>query len=315
MRSRLPVLTVAIPLALLGLAACAFDQTHVPALPDDVLHFSPGGGSDIVGPTGCDATCAREEPDGGDFGAADGALTGTWARRVVQRTERDTREDGNFKDSSWTVYELVTVLQEGAKLRETTEVCAITMPLIDGAQSSFPATLIDNLPILVEEGDFLTWKTDGEVVGATYANPTPLVRLYGLSPAATSKAWEPCGSYFDDADPAAECPLALWPEVVDMDCDCHPGVTLDMTVGSAPTEQVYMVQRDVMSREGTVESVDRIAGILVAFENDAANLGSSQAMLKANPPSRVVEGASSFVMVRLKGTSGCSDVATARFDL
>jgi hypothetical protein len=314
MRSSAAFRLLAVVVAVGGLRACAFDQTHVPALPDDVLHFTPGGEPDTVGPAGCDATCGRAEPTPDDFGTADGPLTGTWARRVVQRTERDTREDGNYKDSSWTTYERVTVLQQGTKLRETTEVCAITMPLIDGAQSGFPARLIENLPVLLEEGEFLAWKTEGDVVGATYENPTPLVRLFGLSPAAANKEWEPCGSYFDDANPGPECPLALWPEIVDTDCDCHLGITLDMTVGAAATEQVYMVQRDVMTRTGTVESADRIAGTLTTYDNNAANLGSTQAMLKANPPSRVVEGASTFVMVRLGDDAGCGDVQGAGFD-
>ena len=314
MRTCAVFLPWALPLALCGLAACAFDQTRVPALPDTVLHFQPGASADTVGPAGCDATCTRDEPDVADFGTADGALTGTWARRVVQRTERDTREDGNWKNSSWTTYERVSVLQQGTRLRERSEVCAIAMDVIDGAQTGFPQRLFDHLPVLVEDGDFLTPATGDDVVGATYQSPAPLARLYGLAPAAAAKAWEPCGSYFDDDDLAAGCPLALWPEIVDTDCDCHAGITLDMTVGTAPTEQVYMVQRDVMTRSGTVQSVDRIAGTLSAFEEHNANLGSSQAMLKSNPPSRVDEGASTFVMVRLADDADCGDVTGAAFD-
>jgi hypothetical protein len=314
MSSRVACLAWIVPLALGGLPACAFDQTQVPPLPDEVLHFSPGGpAADTTGPGGCEATCSREEPPGADFGPATGALTGTWGRRVIQRTERDTREDGNWKDSSWTTYERVTVLHEGRRLRETAEVCAITMDLIDGARTGFPEKLFERLPIMVEEGDFLaTAGTD--VAGVDYASPAPLVRLYGLAPGAADKEWERCGSYFDDADPGAECPLALWPEIVDTDCDCHPGITLDMTVGAAATEQVYMVQRDVMERSGTVEDADRIAGTLSTFRQDNANLGSSQAMLKSNPPSRVVEGASTFVMERLPDGADCRDVPGAAYD-
>jgi hypothetical protein len=138
------------------------------------------------------------------------------------------------------------------------------------------------------------------------------VRLFGLKPEAAAKTWEACKSYFDPAKLAEECPLALWPEIYDMDCDGNTGVTLDMTVGTSPTEQVYMIQRDVMTRTGTVASPDRIAGTLALEENNA-NLGSSKAMLKSNPPSRVLDG-STFVMVRLPAGSTCSAVQGAKFD-
>ena len=129
----------------------------------------------------------------------------------------------------------------------------------------------------------------------------------------TGKAWAGCISYFDPENLDEECPLATWPEIVDMDCDGNVGVTLDMTVGTAATEQVFMVQRDSMLRTGTVRSPSRIEGTLT-FEENNANLGSTKAMLKSNPPSRAKDGAG-FVMVRLKGTAGCGDVAGAAFDL
>ena len=48
----------------------------------------------------------------------------------------------------------------------------------------------------------------GTGAGAAYRNPVPLVRLYGLTTAAATKAWDACISYFDPNNLAAECPLA-----------------------------------------------------------------------------------------------------------
>jgi hypothetical protein len=303
--------SVVLAIVLLGLAGCAFDQTEVPPLPDDVLHFqkSGGGGNGGNGGGSGGGGCTRDEPDLPAFGTADGALTGTWARRLVMRTERDTRNSGDYKDSSWTVFELVTVSHAGARIREVVEVCGIAMDVIDGATTGFPDALIKSLPILYEDGTFLS---GGDGTGATYSNPQPLVRLFGLTPEAATKPWEKCDSYFDPNNLAAECPLALWPEIYDMDCDGNTGVTLDMTVGTAATEQVFMVQRDVMTRTGTVNSADRIAGT-IALEENNANLGSTKAMLKSNPPSRVVEG-SAFVMTRLPEGAACNAVMGAVFD-
>ena len=304
--------------AALALASCGFDETEVPALPDNVLHFGAasgggsGNGNGNNGGGGGGADCKRAVPTLADFGASDGALTGAWARRLVMKSERETRGEGApWYDSTWTVYELVTVSHQGAKVREVVEVCAITMPVIDGALTGFPTALIKNLPILAEEGEFFGSGQTG-APGSSYKNPTPLVRLYGLSPAAATKAWEPCKSYFDPNNLQAECPLALWPEIVDMDCDGNIGVTLDMTVGSAPTEQVYMVQRDEMTRKGAVKTADRIAGDLEFTEHNA-NIGSTKAMLKSNPPSRPAAGAT-FSMVRLPAGSACAAVQGAAFD-
>lgn len=299
----------------LVLPSCAFDQTEVPPLPDEVLHFGEGTGGNNNGGgggggDGGGGACERAVPDLADFGASDGALTGTWARRLIMKSERETRGEGApWYESTWTVYELVTVSHQATRMREVVEVCAITMPVIDGALTGFPDALIKNLPILAEEGAFLS---GGEGAGAAYRNPVPLVRLYGLSPAAATKPWEPCISYFQPGSEATECPIALWPEIIDMDCDGNTGVTLDMTVGSAPTEQVYMIQRDSMTRSGTVKTADRIAGTLEFTENNA-NLGSSKAMLKSNPPSRPAAGAA-FSMVRLSTGAMCDAVKGAAFD-
>jgi hypothetical protein len=290
--------------------ACPFDQTRIPALPDDVLYFGqvPDTGRDSGGGGGTD--CRRSEPAPGDFGTSDGVLAGTWARRLLLKTERDTRNSGDWKDSSWTVYERVAILHHGARLREVTEVCGIAMGVIDGAQTGFPDALLKSLPVLAQEGDFLS---GGEGPGAAYASPAPFVRLLGLQPEAAAKEWAECRSYFDASKLAEQCPLALWPEVYDMDCDGNPGVSLDMTVGAAATEQVYMVQRDVMSRSGTVRSADRIDGTMTLDQRNA-NLGSTKAMLKSNPPSRGVEGGSAFVMVRVAANADCTAVTGAAFD-
>jgi len=298
----------------LDIAACEFDQTQVPPLPDDVLHFgqqgSGGGGGEKPG--GIEGDCERDEPVMADFGPSEGVLTGTWARRLILRSERDTRNTGEWKDSSWTVYERVRVSHQGTVLREVVEVCDLWMDTIDGANTGFPDALLASLPVLAEEGEFLTEETPGETVGSAYKNLEPLVRLYGLDPAAAGKEWAPCASYFNPANLKAECPLALWPEIVDMDCDGNVGVTLDMTVGTAATEQVYMIQRDAMTRSGAVESADRITGG-ITYEENNANLGSTKAMLKSNPPSRVVDG-STFVMVRLQDGDGCEAVRGAAYD-
>jgi hypothetical protein len=304
------LLAAALWLATPGPTACEFDATGVPPLPDGILSHNEG--SDSGGGGGVPVDCERSRPDLGSFGAKEGLLTGTWARRLVLKSERDTRNTGEWKDSTWTVYERVEVSHRGTTVREEVEVCGISMGIIDGAVTGFPQRLLDTLPVLAEEGELLTEATAGGTVGAAYRNPVPLVRLYGLATAAASKPWEPCKSYFNEAKLADECPLAMWPEIVDMDCDGHIGVTLDMTVGSADTEQVYMVQRDVMTRSGTVKSADRIDGSLT-FEENNANLGSTQAMIKSNPPSRTVEGAT-FTMVRLAAGATCADANGAKFD-
>lgn len=292
---------------------CAFDQTELPPLPDEVLHYGQeageNGGNGGNGGGNGGGGCTREEPELPEFGASDGLLSGTWARRLVLKTERDTRNSGEWRDSSWTVFELVTVLHAGTRLREVVEVCDISMGVIDGATTGFPDAFINNLPILVEDGTFLS---GGDGVGAAYRDPGPFVRLYGLAPEAAAKPWEKCDSYFNPENLAAECPIALWPEITDMDCDGNVGVTLDMTVGTAATEQVFMVQRDVMTRLGAVKSADRIDGTITLEENNA-NLGSTKAMLKSNPPSRVVEG-SAFVMTRIAEGAACSAVMGAAFD-
>ncbi len=306
MRGFLPLLVAF--LFLLG-TACGFDRTYPPALPDEVLNAGqkPDGGQDPVCTPGEGAHCTRQEPQLEDFGVADGALTGTWARKLTLASETDSRENNDYKDSTSTVVELVTVLHRENTVREVVEVCGISMVVVDGAQNYFPQNLIDHMPILAEEGDFITPSNGTEIIDAAYQNPTPLVRLYGLTEAASEKEWERCDSYFNPDNAAEECPMSLWPEIFDMDCDCQVGITFQVAVGTADPADLYLVQRAVMTRTGTVESADRISGQL-EYEELAAVLDAAMAMLRSNAPTRVLPDSSTFEMVRLSEGADCAAV-------
>jgi hypothetical protein len=296
-------------LPLLALTACAFDETEMPPLPEEVIYPQGRGDDDdsSIEQNQPATSCPRAEPDLEDFGVKGGPLSGKWARKTVLAQETDPRENGDFQDSTMTYLELVEIEQNDAKMRETVELCDLDMMAVAGAKTGFPPLFIASMPVLAEEGEFLTSKEEGEIIGAAYANEKPLTRLWGLSPAAAEKEWEHCDSYFNPENLAEECPIALWPEVIDMDCDENPGITVQITLGAIGTEELYSLRRTKVWRKGTVETIDKIAGA-VTYTEDTAIIGTSKEMFKSNAPMREVNEKSSFEMIRLDDSADCNDV-------
>ncbi len=221
----------------------------------------------------------------------------------------DSRDTGDYKDSTTNIIELVNVLHDAKRLRETTTICTNTMPVVDGVQIEFPNSMVATLPVLGEEGDFLS--KSGDPVGAEYQSPAELIRLWGLSEDAATKTLDPCLSYYNDA--ATQCPIALWPEVIDMDCDGDPGVTARIGFEGTEPSSVQMLRRTRMTRKGEVISASRIEGTIDVVEEQRI-IGAEKAVFKFNSPYRALSENSSFVMLRVSDDATCADLSPALFE-
>lgn len=331
MSRRLP-LAVAV-FAAVYLSACFFEPSPIEGLPDSVFGDTADVGGNGNGGNGDDddssaSGCPRSVPTLADFGDAPGALTGTWARRIVLPTGMDTRETGLFSESTTTLVEKVVVQQNGRKVRETVELCGKSMPVVDGAQISFPASFVQGTAIQAEEGEFLAAGAEANPVGQGYASASPFIRLYGLTTAAATKPWAKCISYFDEANTAVDCPIYNWPEIIDGDCDGAKALTAKIAFVGDPLDDIQFIRRTAMQRSGQVETKDRIAGA-VTFEESQAILASTKALFKFNPGYHVCKAGddtakfpfcatpASFIMVRVADvTDGvdCAAVLAAKFD-
>ncbi|GAB4292520.1 MAG: hypothetical protein Kow0090_06470 [Myxococcota bacterium] len=289
------------------LSSCVFDETELQPVPDEILYpeqeAKEGGGAPKD-------DCKRAELSLAEFGESDGILTGSWARKVILASETDPRENGDFQDSTTTYYELVEIKHIRTWIRETVELCDLDMVMLAGAKTDYSELFLSVMPYLNEEGEFLKEAIPGETIGAEYANASPLVRLWGLTPEAAEKKWERCDSYFDVKNIAEECPIALWNEITDADCDGNPGISVQITLGALPPEEVYSIRRTKVLRKGEVESKDYIAG-KVEFEEETAIIGASKEMFKSNPPFKPVNEKSLFEMVRLSDGADCQAVFKA----
>lgn len=177
---------------------------------------------------------------GGSQGEPD--LSGTWAQIQVASEIAKIPFIGQVTNRNVTLLRL-TQAQEGTNLTVTAQICAIQVesgtPLVSLA---FPEAFINSLEIAVKSTTIQP--TDG---GYRFFQPR-FTQLRGV------RLEDP------ETDPLPT--EASDPRVFDQDGDGHPGLSVRITLFGFIRGEVYVIQRDWTALRGTVDSTDRIDGLM-----------------------------------------------------
>jgi hypothetical protein len=219
-------------------------------------------------------------------------LAGTFAGKSVSSSISDMPVVGETT-STTTVYIRVEVTQDGNTLTGTGVACFIDMDTgTDLFTTIIPDIFLESLEPTVRTA-YLTEGPSGEVL---YTSPS-VVDLRGVQ--LDNPFSDPLPTEPDD------------PRVIDQDNDGHPGMTVSVEGMAIVTGDIYVVQRDISSMEGTALSTDRIEG-LAAFDTDMVALDATKPLLMmindSNPyPDPVAEN-SYFIFQRIDPQMTCADI-------
>lgn len=216
-----------------------------------------------------------------------GALTGTWAQKVVNSSISDVPIVGEVSTDS-IGYLIVDIQQHGSELRMSSRVCDLhIVSSVSKVRTVVPRSFIDAIDEDVRSArvhqDAGTWRF------------TAPKRVTTLGVRLRNREYETLPSEPDD------------PRVLDPDRDGHPGMTL--RIEGVISGELYVVQRawDVMN--GVVRHGRFIDG-LIDWGNDQALLDSTSIFLGDQPPSRPHPDASRsyFRSTKVDQDTSCRDV-------
>lgn len=213
-------------------------------------------------------------------------LSGTWAQVVVHRSLSAIPVVGDVA-SETTTRLLVTLAQEGTKVRASARVCAMQ---IDGSKlvrTSIPAALVRAMP-------HQTWETEFSNTGAS-------PRLAPWS------RWDVLGARLSAPDRERLPTVPEDARVVDQDGDGRPGVTV--AVRGLIDGEIFVVQKGWSELRPERVTQDSISGS-VAWQQTQTILGASSRFLTSGPPTRPdpAPKANWFAAKRLEQGADCAQV-------
>ena len=217
-------------------------------------------------------------------------LSGTWALRVDSATWVDNPYVGQAIVNSY-VLGISELHHLDDRVEIATRICRVESEPYGEMTTTFGPGFIGAIPVV---------QTVADPVLAEAGQPfEPTLRI-------TLIGWVADQAPTDDMLPTDDED----PRVYDADGDGNPGVTL--SVSGALNGDLYVVQRSTVRLEGTVESMDRIAGTS-RTEIERNTLGATNPVLRAGETTRTPHPnpeRSPFEMVRMPFGAGCDDIET-----
>lgn len=217
-------------------------------------------------------------------GGGTGNMQGTWL--LVHEQSNCVTFVGNVQEALSVSLEIVHFEQEGLRLREERETCAINLYPIFGLDNSFPNEVAQTINPLLVEDSFVS----GSGFGTGYASGV-VHQIYGFA------TEDPI------ADPMPSGPSD--PRLVDHDEDGDPGVTL--IVGG--TCRMYVAQRALIRYLGTVVAPNQIRGRSITGIQQVV-LGSSNLICRAERGITPNDPFSRFELSRIDGQGGAVNFDT-----
>jgi hypothetical protein len=193
-----------------------------------------------------------------------------------------------WKTARTTSWSLVRWTQDGERVVTDERLCGLYAAPVLGATTTFPSGFVRGFP---------TQRRTGRLSAGQWTSD-PLVQVIG---ARVADASTPLPSTAEAA------------EVVDMDKDGKPGVTVNIAHSVMGGGDVYVTQRSVATLSGTVGVDGRIVGV-VRHQVEQRVLGATTWWLKLSTGTRPHPDASqsTFVLAPVDATATCATVLSAR---
>ena len=289
------VMTTCLAASFLALAACGASDKGT----------TDTGGTATDAGTRTDAGTNTGAADGGgvvtpvpDIDAGDSGISvpedlaagviGTYAERMVVVTSNDLPILGK-NVSTATSYGLATIARDGTGLKITETGCHVDVVQTQNVTTTIPDAIAKSVP--PADNAFRLWK-DGGVLR--------FARI-GKAIAIGAKLTDPEA----DALPTASTDARVW----DQDGDGKPGVTVK--IGGIAAGDIYVVQRQRSSFEGTIAADGAMSGPLVD-RSDQSVVGASNPLLNSNVAATPGDPAlNSVKLVKASATLDCAGLVAS----